>query len=163
MGNKIIIGVLALVALVGLFLPIGNESKTIVERVSNNLGAVNSPDLNIGGVRLTSAQTGALNQATSSVLCALQSPAATSSLVSASIVVTTATSGASSLSLTKGTTAGMVGSVILATTSIASGAQGALTQGSSTPFAPNTYLIGAQGGAGILNQSGSCNAVWMVL
>lgn len=162
MGNKLILGVLALIAVVGLFLPIGNESKTIVERVSN-LGAVSSPDLNIGGVRLTSGQTTAFNQGTSSVLCAIQSPAATSTLISGSIIVTTATSGASSLSLSKGTTNGTVGSVVLSTSTIASGAQGFLVNGSSTPFAPNTYLIGAQGGAGILNQSGSCNAVWMVL
>ena len=164
MGNKLILGVLALIAVVGLFLPTGNDSKTIVERVSNNLGAVNSPDLNIGGMRLVAAKTTALNQATSSVLCTLQSPAATSTFLHGSFELTSATGTATSISISRGTAMYSVGSLVLATTSVTSGQQATLIATTTAVFAPNTYAVFMQTGSGegLLNPTGSCQALWQV-
>lgn len=166
MDTKTIIFALIVVLALGVFLPFGNESRTVVERVTENLGAVNSPDLNIGGVRVVSSQTTALNQATSSVICTLQSPSSTSTLIGAGVQVTTATSGVSSLSLSRNTVQYTVGN-ILASTSVASGALKSLEVPATTTiggmvFSPSTYVVVAQQGAGVLNQSGSCNALWQV-
>jgi hypothetical protein len=166
MEKKTLIVALLVVLGLGVFLPFGNESRTVVERVSNNLGAANTPDLAIGGVRLFSAQSSALTQATSSVICALQAPSSTSTLISAGVQVTTATSGASSLTLSKNTTQPVVGN-ILATTTVASGAVKSLELYATTTaggyvFAPNAYLVIAQRDAGVLNQSGACNALWSI-
>lgn len=166
MENKTIIVALLVVLALGVFLPFGNESRTVVERVSNNLGAANTPDLAIGGVRLFSAQSAALNQATSSVICALQAPSSTSTLVGAGIQLTTATSGISSLSFSKSSQPSVIGNV-LTTSTVASGAFKSLEVPATTTagghvFAPNAYLVIAQGGAGILNQSGACNALWQL-
>lgn len=162
MDKKVIIIALVVVLGLGVFLPFGNDSQTVVER----LGAVNSPDLAIGGVRVVSSQTNALNQATSSVICTLESPSSTSTLISAGVQVTTATSGVSSLSLSRNTVRYTIGNV-LASSTVASGAVKSLEVPATTTiggmvFSPSTYLVVAQGGAGILNQSGSCSALFQV-
>lgn len=128
-----------------------------------SVGAVASPDImskyiNIGGALL---QTQAMTpiQATSTVVCSMQSPAATSSLLSAGAGFTTATSGASSLSISIGSAPYVVGTV-LSTTTVAANAQGFISIASSTRMSPNTFVVIAQQGAGILNQSGNCSAIW---
>lgn len=171
MDTKTTIFALLVVLTLGVFLPFGNSSQTVVERVTENLGAVNSPDFNIGGVRLYSQQSSSFTQATNTVICSLQSPASTSTLLTGGIQVTTGTSTGTSLSISKSTTNATVGTVI-ASTSVSSGAGKAMEAATSTfnaqaltdrLFSPNTYFNVAQQGGGILNQSGSCNAVWQVL
>lgn len=168
MVKNIAIGAALVISLVALFLPVGKESRTVVER----LGALNTPDLQIGGVRLMSAAMSP-NQATSSAICSLQSPSSTSTLISASVVLTTATSGATTLLSSKSITqyGTNTASVVLNSQSIASGAQAGVTLASSTHnqtaindrvFPPNYHLVVTQTGAGILNQSGQCEAVWHV-
>ena len=171
MDTKTTIVALLVVLGLGVFLPFGNSSQTVVERVTENLGAVNSPDFSLGGVRLYSQQSTAFTQATNTVICSLQSPAGTSTLLTGGVQLTTATSGVTSLSISKSTSVAQIGTLI-ASTSVASGAVKSMEAASSTfnaqaladrLFSPNTYLNVAQQGGGAMNQSGSCNAVWQVL
>lgn len=162
MTKNITIGVAAILIVLGLFLPFGQESKTVVERVVNEpLGALNSPDLQIGGFRLYSQETNSFT-ATNTVICSLQSPAGTSTLIQANVTLTTATSAATNLSISRSSTNAAIGTV-LSTTTVASGALASLGAGSTTGlFAPNTFLNVAQTGGGILTQSGNCQALWAV-
>lgn len=144
-----------------------------IESVSDgeSFAAASGPDmpfryLNVGGVKTFYNYSNSLIQATSSVLCSIQSPAGTSTLQTGGILITTGTSSATSLSATKSTTRYGVGTVI-ASSSVASGARATLEAASSTAsalandnkiFPPNSYLVFAQQGGGILNQEGSCFA-----
>lgn len=156
MVKNIVIGVALVLSLVALFLPTDKS----VQPVEYD-GALNSPDLQIGGVRLTSAAMSPI-QATSSIICSLQSPAATSSLIWASVGLNTATSAVTNLSINRSvqpyaTTTG----TNLALTQVASGATGGyIAMASNTPFFPNTYVVIGQTGGGILNQSGNCEALF---
>lgn len=165
MDTKTIVLALVVVLALGVFLPIGKESRTVVER----LGDVNSPDLNIGGMRLVSAKTTSFTQATSSVICSLQSPAATSTLVSGSVETLTGTSSATSLTISRGTSAAAVASVstTLASSSVAATAYKTLVVNFSSTtidmiFPPSTYFLVTQSGGGVMNQSGACQALWQV-
>lgn len=138
----------------------------------SSYGAASSPDLpfrylTIGGVKTFYNYTGSLLQATSSVICSIQSPAGTSTLQSAGIQLTTGTSTATSLSATRSTAPYVLGASVISSTTVSSGAQATMDVASSTwnqtaindrIFSPNTYLVFSQLGGGILNQSGSCFA-----
>lgn len=164
MTNKITIGVAAILIVLGLFLPFGKESKTVVERVvSEPLGALNSPFFQLGATTFYSQGTNSFTQATNTVICSLQSPAATSTLLAGSVTVTTATSSLTNLSISRSSTNATIGTV-LGTTTVASGAGASLaTASSSALFAPNTFMNVAQTAGGILNQSGTCEAVWVIV
>ena len=171
MTNKITLGLAGLVILIlGVFLPLGNSGKTVVERVSDNtVGARNTPDLAIGEFQLYSQGRPNLTQATNTVICSLQSPAGTSTLIAGGISILTATSAPTSVSISKSTTNASIGTVI-ATTSVASGAQVVLDTSSTTvssatirTFSPNTFINFAQQGGGNLNQTGECSALWHVI
>lgn len=138
-------------------------------------GAVASPDspfrwMSVGGVRFDYGSSKSLNQGTSSVLCSIQSPVSTSTLAGGGIQITTATSGVTSLSISKSVQPYVVGTTaVIATTTVASGAQASLNAASSTVnaeamsdiiFTPSTYFVVAQDNGGVLNQTGSCHAVW---
>lgn len=159
MTNKIVLGAVALVVLaLGVFLPVGE--RTVVERVTENLGAVNSPDLQIGAVRLTS---GGMTpyQGTTTILCSIQAPAATSSLVLATVGVTSATSSATFLSINRSTAPYSTTTSALAITQIPANQTGFVSMASNTPVFPNQYLVFAQnGGTGVLNQTGQCEALF---
>lgn len=175
--NKLIIVTAGLVILLlGVFLPVGKESRTIVERVVEPLGAVNTPDLAIGGMNLSAYETTALT-ATNTVICSIQSPSSTSTLIAnaSSIRTTFATSSATNLSISKSTTNATIGTV-LASTSVSSGAYRTLIAATTTPvvaaniatavdnliFAPNTFFNVAMTGGGILAPTGNCQALFVV-
>lgn len=165
MDKKIILGAIAVVAVIGLFLPFG--SKTVVERVEEKLGAVASPDLpfnyiSIGGAKLQTASSRSLIQATSSILCSLPSPASTSSLLYAGINISTATSAATVLTINRSTNQYATTAAALSQTTVASGVGGTLQNASGTQFLPNTYVNFGQTGGGVLNQTGVCEAIWAV-
>ena len=173
MFNKIALTLLIVLAVVCVFKP--TSTNTVVEKVKEGLGGVASPEFSIGAVRLTSAGTASLTQATNTVICSLQSPSSTSTLVTGAIRLDTATATLTSLSVSKSTTNATVGTLISSTT-IASGVFAnkvfaSTTASSATEvaqaitdrvFSPNTYLNVAQQGGGILNQSGYCSALWQV-
>lgn len=169
MNTKLTLVLIAIVLVLGVLLPFGKESKTVIERVqeSGKVGGLNSPDLFIGNARLSSGHVDSLYQATTSILCSLNSPSSTSTLISADIQLTTSTGTVQSLMLARGS-AQYVASTFLSSTSVTANtvktleAVGTTTVG-GLQFSPNTYLIGMIGGGmGLTTHSGSCNAVWMV-
>jgi hypothetical protein len=137
----------------------------------DSFGAASGPEmpfryLSVGGMKTFYNYSGSLIQATSSVICTIQSPAGTSTLDKAGIQLKTGTSTVTSLSATKSTVPYTLGTV-LASTTVASGAQKSMDVASSTLsqtaiddriFSPNTYLVFSQLGGGVLNQTGSCFA-----
>jgi len=171
MIKNILIGAAVILGIAGVFMPVGDTQTTVVER----LGAMAGPDLpykyiNIGGVGLYTQSSG-LTQATNTVLCAMQSPAGTSTLVSASVQLNSATGTLTSLWLTKSASATNPGTSAanIASSSVTSGAQKSLYAASSTwnaqayadrQFPPNTFLLAGNEGGGILNMTGSCEAIW---
>lgn len=146
-----------------------------VQNVVQQFGSVASPDIqspyfSFGGVRFWGAHTESLAAATTTV-CALQSPVATSTLLSASIRFVVSSTTASTVTLAKATTA-YATTTKLVEVALAAGAQGTVVA-STTPsggatndgtnvFSPNTYLVvGMAGGTGTFTPTGTCQAVWI--
>lgn len=162
--------VLVIFALIGLF-----AMKTPIKNGENSiLGAVASPDIpspyfSFGDVRQWAARDSDLTQATTTV-CAIQSPAATSTLVAGGIQFTRSSTTASTITIAKASTAfatttlinaGDVSANAHATILAASTTLSALEQ-TNRIFAPNQYLVfGVQGGIGTFSPAGSCHAVWV--
>lgn len=142
---------------------------------SKPVGAVASPDImspwfSYGGVRHWSGHSESLVSATTTV-CAIQSPAATSTLLRASISFKVGSTTASTVDIAKATTA------YATTTIIGGGALAANAQGTfnatTTPatgtslngpmvFAPSTYVVfGMEGGTGTFSPTGTCQAEWV--
>lgn len=141
--------------------------------VKEKLGAMSGPDIaspyfSFGGVRHWGARIETLNTATTTV-CALQSPAATSTLLEGSIKLTTSSTTASRITLARAATA-FATTTLLGSVDVAAGAQASLVA-SSTPttqgadvFPPSTYfVVGMQGNVGTFSPVGSCNATWLEL
>lgn len=149
----------------------------VIKQVVPNVGALSSPDISSpyiswGGVRQYAGSM-SLNQATTT-LCAIQSPAATSSLAYASFRMTLATTTASVLTFARATTAFATTTIIGNQITIASGAQATVIASTTAAtidnngasiFPPSTYLVvGLQGGQGAsqtFSQTGSCQVVWV--
>lgn len=135
--------------------------------VADKFGAVSSPDIpspyfSYGDIRFWGAKTTSLTSATTTV-CSLQSPAATSSLVTAAVRLTTSSTTASTVTLAKATTP-YATTTSLGAISVSANGQGvavASTTGSHI-FAPNTYfVVGMQGNTGTFSPVGVCQATWM--
>lgn len=161
----------------GLQGPAGKDGKSAPIKV----GAATSPDISSpyvswGDLRHWAYRTISLNQATTTI-CAIQSPASTSTLsVNSSIQLTVSTSTASILTLAKATTA-FATSTVLATSSVAANAQITTTAATTTIatdavtktltiadriFAPNTwFVVGISGGTGTFSPTGTCEAEWV--
>lgn len=139
------------------------------------LGGVSGPDTYFSYVANNNLQeygeTKGFTTATTTV-CAIKSPAATSTLVFAGVNFTVSSSTASLVTLAKATTA-YATSTALNTLTLAANAQGAQIATSSTAtvgvvgnniFSPNTYFVVGmqdttpQAGAGTFSPVGSCSA-----
>lgn len=124
--------------------------------VENAFGALAGPDipspyLNWGGVRTYNAGISP-TQATTTI-CAIQSPAATSTLTYASVKLDVSSSTATILDLAKGTTAFATTTAIGSTYAVAADAQAFVLASTSpgagavTVFAPNQwFVVGVRGG-----------------
>jgi hypothetical protein len=167
--NKIILGsVIAGVLAFGGFL----AGKDItVQAPEVKLSAVTSNvipafDLTVGELRTWQYKRGFTTGTTT--VCAIQSPAATSTLVHGGVMLTTASTTASVVTLAKATTA-FATTTNLNRQAVSANAQ-ATIMASSSPvlatgaindlvFAPNTYfVVGMEGGAGTFSPAGSCIA-----
>jgi len=175
---------------------IKNTIITIVIALGVSLGVVffaspvsGSPDLNFAGYThlsglivgtdgiITSSSTISVNGAgtitkravmttATTTVCALQSPAATSTLVYGSAYLTVSSTSASTLTIAKATTA-YATTTSLGASAIAANAQATIiasttpTAGAATVFAPSTYMVvGLQGGTGTFSPTGVCTAVF---
>ena len=154
----------------------------------SQLGAVASPDImspyfSFGGVRQWAAHTDTLNTA-STTICAMQSPAATSTLRLGSVRLTTGSTTAVVLEMAKSATyaasttrisygavaAGdgiTLNSFVASTTSTGASGYAYTANERDIVFAPNTYLTVKYGGSLCGNGGttcntfvGNCSAVW---
>jgi len=173
MNKTLLVGAVAVVALVfsgvAYFRPPTLE--TIREVVKERIGAVSGPNIDfpeitLNGVKLAPRQMGFSNSTTTP--CALQSPDATSSLISIVVTAKTATTVAMQWTVATSTT-------IYATTSPVMNAYiqanelftlaGATTTGSRYPMlAPNTYVVVGANWKGIGHVppfiDGTCSALF---
>jgi hypothetical protein len=172
MKNKLVIGIVAVVVLVGAyFFPQGN---TVVERVvEKTVGAVAGPESTNPYVSINGLQTWStgkrLNTATSTA-CAIKSPAATSTIEFTSLQINTASSTATTWRVSTSTD-GFATTTSLNYFALASGAQGSYVLMSTSSNAyliakPNTYLVWSVEGtviSGTANFQGTCTAEFKVL
>lgn len=156
------------VALVLSFLSFTKPGQVVVKEVQKFGGTspdITSPYINVGGISSWFAQTQSLTQA-STTLCALQSPAATSTLVIATLHMNVATTGgATNLVFAKSATAFATTTAITAmNTSVGSGAEANAVASSSMIFSPNQFLVVSQSGGSLnstFSETGVCQAQWM--
>jgi hypothetical protein len=173
MNNKLLVGIVITVILILGSFYLGNSINTRTV-VRENLGALAGPDipsqwLRVGGV-LKEYRSQSMVAATTS-LCAMLSPAATSTLDYVSWIITTGTSTAANIDIGTSTTAFATTTVLVANTAVASGAQGQAQwspSGSSANdnvVSPSTYVNIKTGGAGLSGYTfgGKCQAVFTVL
>lgn len=132
------------------------------------LGAVSSPDImspyfSVGGVVEWKAHTITLTQASTTV-CAIQSPAATSTLSSANILFSVSSTTASTVTLAQSTTP-YATTTSLGSITLAANARGqALASTTGVVFSPNTYfVVSMTGGIGTFSPTGVCQASWQQL
>ena len=141
---------------------------------TNRFGALSGPDiisqyLSVGGVRREYRQTSMV--AATTTLCAMQAPAATSTLVSTSFQITTGTSTAATIDVGTSTTAFATTTNLVTAKSIGSGAQGYAYWTSvggavnDNIMAPSEYVVVKTAGAGLSGYTygGRCQATFEVL
>lgn len=142
-------------------------------RESGSLGAVASPDIpspyiSWGGLRYWNRHTTSLTQATTTV-CALQSPAATSTLSHASIRFTVGTTTNAGVVMAKAATAYATTTALGGTMTLLANEQGTVIASTTVQsvFAPSTYLVvgmtdqTAEATAGTFSPSGVCQATFI--
>lgn len=174
--NKTIVGLLVVALALGGYAAFLKDSKTVV--VENGkpveLGGFSPyipvPEVNLGGLRLVgkkiSLQTG------SSTVCAIQSPSATSTLITAGVDFTLASTSAVLVDIAKGTNQYATTTKINLAYSVAASAQATIvasTTGSAAAeaaiFAPSTWFVvkysDSNNGTGNAS-TGSCWATWAV-
>lgn len=169
-----IIGVGVLVAVV---IAIGVHYPKVSQPVQQVLGAIPGADLlfpqiNFNGVKKEDTRK-ALTLATTTP-CAIKSPSATSTIASASLMVTTASSTATTWTVARATTAFATTTPLTTAFSLSSAVQGSMTYfasstvptiDSTSVVAPNTYLVWgvagvAPAGTGL---GGVCSAEFVLL
>lgn len=156
-----------------------NKSETVREVVTKELGSVASPDLqsayfSYGGVRHWAAKNTALRDASTTV-CALMSPAATSTLQFGSIKFTTPATTTQTISIGKNGTQYAIDrliatssaaanekiTVVAATTSPATDQTGERLTITDRIFSPSTYLVFTFSSANAYTDvEGTCEATW---
>jgi len=173
MFNKLLVlGVLVAIVLGGVALA---KDKTVVVENPEQLGAVMPyypiPELNLGGLRLVGLEKALATG--SSTVCAIQSPSATSTLVSAGVKFTLASTSAVTVDLSKGTTQYATSTLIGTTYSVAASAQATIVAsstgsvaGDGTIFAPSQWFVARinefSAASGAPNAStGRCWANWV--
>lgn len=140
----------------------------VVERTIQ-AGSVSSPDImspyfSFGGLKHWAGRTDSLTQATTTV-CAIQSPAATSTLAWAGVLFKVSSTTASIVTLATSTSPYATTTLLIAN-NIGANAQGYVNfQGSSANvLAPNTWVVvGMAGGTGTFSPTGTCQAEFMAL
>lgn len=137
------------------------------------LGAVSSPDIpspyfSFGGVRQWAARDNDLTQATTTV-CAIQSPAATSTLDHADLSLVVSSTTASTVTFAKAATP-YATSTFLGSAAVAANAQANIAVKATTTsnaiasnfvFGPSQwFVVGMQGGVGTFSPTGVCQVRW---
>lgn len=161
MIKNIIAAIVALVVSLGAIIGFWPDAPV------NFAGTTGFSGLRIGDIEYQHSRDDTLSQATTTI-CALQAPAATSTLEAASLSLTIGTTTASTITFAKAATA-FATTTQLYTYNVSAGAQAAISLPATTTqanmdkyvFAPNTYfVVGMQGSAGTFSPTGVCSAVW---
>lgn len=172
MDKKNIFVVLVVSAIVSAIVGFASTTKTVQtvihEQPTGSVVSSEIPDNNFsfGGVRRW-AYSPRMSVATTT-LCAVKSPAATSTLVFAGYQIYTGTSTAATIDLAKGTTQYATTTLLLTGSSVASGARGEFSwtsAGASAAddiMAPNTFVLvkTASAGLGGYTYGGRCSVVF---
>lgn len=165
--NKLFVGLLTIALLLGAYATF-LKTPTVVKENGDKVvvGAQPISPFNyscVGGVCRFVASKPTLTQA-SSTICALQSPAATSTLVSGAVHIDINTT-ASTAVIGKATTA-FATTTKLAQAAIAAGTElnlvastSPITNGANV-FSPNTWMVVSLEGSGAVNLDGNCQATW---
>lgn len=174
--NKLLVSGLAGALLISTIFWVTLPSKTVktveVKDVSSEaLGALTGPDIpyqyiSVGGVQMYSANVAFTTGTTTP--CAIQSPAATSTLVMFGAQFDTSTTSATTVRFTKGTAMQATTTALSGQLALAANAKGEFVA-SSTPeatfiIAPNNWVqVSLVGGSGTVSPVGSCVAQFTVL
>lgn len=172
----ILAGIALVLSLFGAFRPA--QVQEIIKEIT--AGAVSSPDIispyfSVGGARYWSANQ-TMQQATTTV-CAIQSPAATSTLVAGTVSFTVSSTSASTVTVARqtqafSTTTRDFNNALIRTQSIAANARGsfqaattsltALTEAqANVVFGPSQWLLVTMaGGIGTFSPTGQCTALF---
>lgn len=166
--------VLSVLVSVGVYTLAPEKPVQIVEKNPPSVQGFAGPDLasryfSFGGVRQFAGNT--QMQVATTTLCAIQSPAATSSLEFVSWSITTGTGTAATIDIGIGTTAFATSTNLVSGTSVGSGALGSAywsSVGGSTGdsvLAPNTYVLVKTTGPGVggYTYGGTCQAMFTQL
>lgn len=168
--NNIIITSVAILALIVGVIALNRTPVNTTTRVVESLGAVNSPDIqspyfSFGNLRMW-ANSSALTSG-SATLCAIQSPAATSTLVTATLGLTNpsytnnyeigwgASSGATTTNLARATVAASTWISLIATTSAT-----ALTDGVVLPNSWINFKVATGTASSVYAPTGKCSVVF---
>jgi hypothetical protein len=175
---KIVIG-LVLVIILGVFGysalhrkdAVAGSTQGAVDITTTNFTSISSANgIANGGIFTSATRVSALNQATTTV-CAIQSPAATTTLQSAGISFTVGSTTAAIVSLAKATSA-FATTTSLGQASLAANAQGTFTASTTklldvpldglSVFAPSTWFVVGMAGLGsqTYTPTGVCQAVF---
>lgn len=177
---KIIVAGLVAILCVALVWSLNRPDTIVYQPGDQPLGALAGPDipspyLRWGDVAVFKAAQ-PMATATTTV-CALQSPAATSTLLVASAKFDVSTSTATNITLAKAATAfatttdlgtqplgaNAQASFVITATSTPGGAAWDISD-TATTFAPSTWFtVGVKGGKGTVSPEGTCTATWQVL
>lgn len=169
MNNTLITSaVVLLVVLSGaLFLSAKPEDKATGALTSP---AIMSPWFSVGG--LEEWETKADLTTSTTTVCAIQAPAATSTLSGGGINLVVSSTTASTVTIAKATTA-FATTTLIRSASVSAGAQGAVLAASTTisaleqtnrTFAPNEWLVFSMtGGIGTFSPTGNCSAIFQRL
>jgi hypothetical protein len=159
-------GATAVVVVILGFVLVGSQN-TVIREVRDSLGAVSSPDImspyfSFGGVRMWGTKTQGFNSATTTV-CAIQSPAATSSIQLAGASFTVSSTTASTVTISMNSTPYASGTALIAQ-AVGANAQATVRVASSTVVSPNQYIVTSMsGGTGTFSPSGNCQASFIEL
>lgn len=167
-SNLLVTVVVALIVAGGVAWTVsGTSAPTQPQNVGSLTGPdIASPYLKWGG--LATYRTSAPLKTATTTLCAIQSPAATSSLMFAAWVINTGTSTAATIDLATSTTAFATTTNLVAATVVGSSGKGAVSwssAGTNGVLAPNTWVVTKTAGAGLSGYTygGTCDAEFTVL
>lgn len=172
MKNTILAGLVLVVIALGIALSVKSLDDSTTTKAPP-VAAATSPDLpfrylNVGGVKTWYGYTGSLVQATTTV-CSIQSPVATSTILTAQMRLDVSSTSASKITFAKAATPSAT-TTLLYSYNVAAGAQAAIwLPATSTSqaivdtyvFAPNTFFnVGMSGGTGTFSPTGDCKVTW---
>lgn len=156
------------------------ETVTVVEKVPVEVGAVSGPDIlspyfSVGGARFWAANQ--TMQTGTTTVCSIQSPVATSTLVSGTVSLSVSSTTASTVTVARqtqgfSTTTRDFNNSLIRTVSIGANAQGQFQMATtsltaladaqaSQVYAPNSYIVVTMaGGVGTFSPAGTCTALF---